>query len=318
MSCWPTYDVIAQPLDSVSAQPGTVVEVESTGLSDAAPATEEQLALRRTNRLVTALLITVALVLVLLLVFRYREMRIHKRIAAHQQELEQLNEVKDRIFAILGHDLRKPAIAFLSVGKNLRYLLDKGDAAALRKFGTDIEHSAIALYTLIENLLRWAQVQRSAVSYRPESVAAHRLIEAARYLVTPRADAKSITITNDIPESLMVHADLVAMQVVLLNLLDNAIKYSNPGDTITCHAEPSEENTVCIFICDTGAGMTPEQLDTLFELYTSKSTAGTNGEQGAGLGLHLVEELVTMQQGTVVVDSTLGEGTEVCVILSVG
>ena len=106
----------------------------------------------------------------------------------------------------------------------------------------------------------------------------------------------------------MVFADPNALLTIVRNLLHNAIKFSHPAGTITIKARAGD-HLVHLTITDTGVGIPPERLQTLFDLSTRQSKEGTAGEKGTGLGLHITKELVNINKGQLSVKSQLGEGT---------
>ncbi len=252
-----------------------------------------------------------ALALLAFLIFRNYQIskKANQLINAQKSELERLNQTKDRLFSIIGHDLRKPAISFRDISKKISFLIDNQDFKTLTKFGKVIEKNAFTLTQLTDNLLNWALTQKQAISYRPEIFPLAEVTEDIFDLFQTIASGKNIDLKSHIPEDLEVYADLNSFNVILRNLIDNAVKYTPAGGTVEVGAKPKNDG-VEIFVKDSGIGISIEKLNKLFVLKDNKSVRGTAGEKGTGLGLHLVKELVQLNKGAIEVNSQLQKGTE--------
>ena len=124
---------------------------------------------------------------------------------------------------------------------------------------------------------------------------------------------KNISIdTTQVDESHCIAADAELVSTILRNLVDNAIKFSQPNSTVHVMTEKLESQ-LKIKVSDSGRGMTPEQQAMIFDLYENKSTKGTSGESGSGLGLSLVNDLVRETNGELTIKSESGKGTEITV-----
>ncbi len=239
------------------------------------------------------------------------------QLAKQNKQLQQLNNVKDRIFAIIGHDLRKPALAFRGITKKVNYLLQKQDFKTLSAFGSTIEAEALALNKLTDNLLNWALMQKNIMPYHPNTLRVADVVEENVHLFKKMAKDKDLSLVSKVPIELQVFADRNALHTIVRNLIDNAIKYTPVGGKVEIEAEDTIEG-VRIQVRDTGVGIPKEKLHDIFLLNQDKSEAGTAGEKGTGLGLHLVQELVKLNKGSLDVASRVGEGTAFKVILPSG
>jgi signal transduction histidine kinase/Flp pilus assembly protein TadD len=240
--------------------------------------------------------------------FFWNARRKNQIIAAQNQQLEQLNQTKDRIFSIIGHDLRKPAIAFRGIAKKVNYLLKKQDYATLERLGNDIESDALALNQLTDNLLNWALTQKNVMPYNPVAFKIADIVADELAIFQKVAADKKVELLSDVPADMSVFADINALRVIVRNLIDNAIKFTPKEGRVEIIAEEGAEG-VKIVVRDTGLGMASEKLNDIFLLREGKSEKGTAGEKGAGLGLHLVNELVQLNRGAIKVASRLGQGT---------
>lgn len=232
----------------------------------------------------------------------------NKAIELKNEQLKQVNATKDRIFAILAHDLRKPVLSFRGIPKKVNYLLQKGDYTTLDALGNDIEYEAQRLYKITDNLLNWALLQKNVMPYQPIPLALKRLSEDTINLFQHLLDEKQIILQNEIPASTEVYADKNSLLFIIRNLLDNAIKYTLVGGKIILKATQTEEG-IQLQISDTGIGIADNRLKDIFLLNTDKSTNGTANEPGIGLGLHLIKGLTQLNKGSIDVVSEIGKGT---------
>ncbi len=241
-------------------------------------------------------------------IFFYIAQRRYKIIRKQNEQLEQLNITKDHIFAIIGHDLRKPALSFRGITKKVNYLIDKGELNTLKRLGQHIEKDAFALNRLTDNLLSWALTEKDVLPHHPRTVDLAEVVEDTLAVLRGMAKDKSIKLRSDIDTELPALVDPNAIRTIVLNILDNAIKYTErEGDIWVTGSNKNE--SASITISDNGVGITAEKLTHLFDLKKGKSEDGTSGEKGTGLGLHLVKELVKINNGSIKVKSELGKGS---------
>lgn len=246
--------------------------------------------------------------------FFFNARRNNKKIAAQKKQLEQLNQTKDHIFAIIGHDLRKPVVAFNGISETINYLIKKEDYSTLQQLGTEIEKDGFALQKLTDNLLNWALMQRDVIPYNPQKINLPEKAEEVALIFEKIARDKNIELVNAVPEGLKVFADPNALLTILINLTDNALKYTPAGGRVEIGAV-NDSKGIRIQITDTGVGMSVEHIRNIFLLQRDKSQKGTRGEKGTGLGLHLVNELVKLNRGVIEAESNEGEGTTFRVLL---
>jgi pentatricopeptide repeat protein len=251
----------------------------------------------------------------LALCFFFNARRQNQLISAQKDELESLNDIKDRIFAIIGHDLRKPAASFRGISKKVKYLIKKQDFDTLDQLGGHLEQNALSLNKLTDNLLNWALMQRDVMPYNPQKVSIGDIAADIQTIFETPAGEKNITINNQVPADMLVYADPTALSTIMTNLVDNAIKYTLEGGQVNLTAFEENGKQVKIRVSDTGIGMEKDKMNDLFLLKKDKSEKGTSGEKGTGLGLHLVKELVELNKGVISAISDLGKGTSIEVML---
>lgn len=233
-----------------------------------------------------------------------------------EEELAALNRSKDQLFAIIGHDLRKPALAFRGISKKINFLLEEKKYKLLNRFGQHIEESAFTLNSLLDNLLNWASSQRGVLPYHPSSIPILEIVEEVIEPFEASLNNKNILIHRNIPKHLFLYIDVHAFMAILRNLLDNAIKFTPPKGTINLSAI-KKDNHIHISIQDNGLGINEDKLSQIFSISKEKIRPGTAGEKGSGIGLSLVKSLVEINHGHIQVSSKLGAGTTFRVIFPI-
>lgn len=231
-----------------------------------------------------------------------------KELEDQAQQLQGLNEQKDKLFSIVSHDLRNP----LATLKGTVSLLDPQILRDedLEKIRTDIGERIEGVTLVILNLLDWSRSQMAGETTNPEAIDLFALAERKIRLFSDPAKSKKITLNNNFPKGLNVYADVNQVRTIFRNVLGNAIKFSKEGGVIQLNAAVNEK-AVTIEIKDHGTGMNEDKIKTLFSLETNISTPGTSGEKGVGLGTLLIKEYAEKNGGNVWVESAIGKGTSV-------
>ncbi|NEU08305.1 HAMP domain-containing histidine kinase [Flavihumibacter sp. R14] len=222
------------------------------------------------------------------------------------KKLVESNAIKDKLFSIIGHDLRSPVsnvVQMMDILGNIDFSSEERSEiiATLKK------HSESSLETL-DNLLQWGKAQLQGIRVKHEDIFPQIIIERNVEAYAMQAEQKSITIKNLVPENLIVHADADHLNFIMRNLISNAVKFTYPSGTIIINAFQHSDALVCISIKDHGIGMSPENKKTIFKTFPV-ITPGTANEKGTGIGLMLCKEFVEANGGSISVDSVLGKGT---------
>jgi signal transduction histidine kinase len=236
-------------------------------------------------------------------------------IAKQKEQLEVSNDVKNRIFSIIAHDLRGPIGSlqgffmiieefYVDIPEDLKQILSQ-----LRTENAQVS-------TILDNLLNWAKTQMAELKPKLQEVNINLLVEENIRLLQRSAEAKNIQIIDEVPESLVAQSDLEMTKIVLRNLIQNAIKFTKQNGKIHIQGHLRDDTTVEITVKDSGVGMSEEKISTLFSLKNNKSTYGTNNEKGTGLGLILCNDLVKICNGQLEVASEINKGTTVTITLN--
>jgi signal transduction histidine kinase len=225
-----------------------------------------------------------------------------------EEELRLINAGKDVFFSVLAHDLKNPIGGLLGLSEALVETLPADTDEAIREMAVDIRNTSSQVGDLLFDLLSWAQMQLGKLEPSQEKVSILKEVEFAAALVGVAARAKKIEIVNEITEPIEIYCDVRMNDTVLRNLLSNAVKFTPPGGKIRVMAEKKEGELV-ITVADSGKGIPADRISGLFRLGENKTTFGTAGEKGTGLGLPLSQEMVGKNGGRIWVESTPGEGS---------
>ena len=223
-----------------------------------------------------------------------------------EHELREINLTKDKLFSIIGHDLRGPIGAF----QGLLKLLKNGEIGQsefmdfVPKLRHDIDHISFTL----NNLLSWGHTQMNGAVTKPSVVSLGSVVKDNIHLLSEIAENKSIKLVSQVPSSTMVWSDGDQIDIVVRNLISNALKFTPVNGMVTVTAEEKRENWQ-VSIRDTGIGMAADTVDQIFKVNTNHTTYGTNNEKGTGLGLSLCKEMVEKNGGTIWVESILRKGS---------
>lgn len=256
--------------------------------------------------IIIAIIIAVALVL---LYMNYKKtIVLNKELQAGKEKLAQANQVKDKIFSVIGHDLRTPThtiIGMLKVLDSENHGMTPEEEA--RVFKMLKEQSEASLETL-NKLLLWGSRQIKGISLERELFDVGETIESNLKLHHENAIEKHVDIVNKVPDGTTVYADISHFDFVVRNLLSNGLKFSkNRGEVEIGVAPTSNNEFVCFYVKDHGVGIKAGNTAHIFGL-NSTSSLGTSNEKGTGLGLVLCRDFVELNGGKIWVESEEGSG----------
>jgi signal transduction histidine kinase/tetratricopeptide (TPR) repeat protein len=221
------------------------------------------------------------------------------------QELAHTNQTKDKLFAIIGHDLKSPVASLLGL---LNLLSSQSiSQEEFVELAEHIEKNLTQVHFTLNNLLEWAKTQLKGIQTQAQTIDLKELATENINLLGETALHKGIILVSNIADTSLAWADKEQINLVFRNLLSNAIKFSQRGDTVNISAQIHTDNYWLITVKDTGVGMSAEITQQLFD--RPHSTYGTNGEKGTGLGLTLCKDFVSRNGGKIWVESELGKGT---------
>jgi signal transduction histidine kinase/tetratricopeptide (TPR) repeat protein len=228
------------------------------------------------------------------------------KLEAQAERLKELNALKDKLFSIIGHDLRSP----LNQLKGVLNILESGflNEQEFKKILPNLSQNVTSASNLLDNLLYWAESQMNGEAKKASVFDLNQVIKNNIELFSRQATQKSIIVTNHIDSKLMIFADKDMLDLVIRNLLNNAIKFCNQNDKID-FSYKKFDTFIEICIQDTGVGIEPKRIKKLFG-EGHKSERGTAGEKGTGLGLTLCKDFVEKNGGKIWVESELNKGSK--------
>lgn len=233
-----------------------------------------------------------------------------KTILLQKNKLDELNATKDQLFSIVSHDLRSSVNALKTSNAKLAATLETKNYDELHQL--IIQNSSIAngAYSLLDNLLHWAMLQTKQLYFHKESVHLYSIVQQIEYNYKPLLLDKEITFENLVSRNTFIFVDLDSLKIVLRNLLDNAIKFSNQNGQIKFYSQDTNDSFCQLIIEDTGIGMTENTIKELLtdsELLSKK----TNSEIiGTGLGLQLCKQMIQKNSGTLTIESEINKRTK--------
>jgi len=221
------------------------------------------------------------------------------------KNLEDINKVKDRLFSIVSHDL-KDSISSIKAFIDLL----KEDSISREEFYNlvpELSENADSASSLLYNLLNWSKSQMQNLEPKAELFNIQEVFQNKMALVEQKVEQKRIVLIDESHRD-FIYADKSMIEIVIQNLITNAVKFTRVGDVITVsNSDHNGKTLICVE--DTGVGISRENVDKLFQNGTF-TTRGTSNEKGTGLGLSICKELVELNNGRIWVESTPNVGTK--------
>ena len=224
-------------------------------------------------------------------------------------ELKELNATKDKFFSIVAHDLKNPFTALIGSTELLVENIHRMDTEKIIKLSQVLNDSAKSGYAILQNLLDWSRSQTGLMKINIEKINLKNLIEENISNHLLNSTNKEINLRSDIKDDIFIFTDRNMINIVLRNLLGNAVKFT-PRFCKVNVSTILDGNAVSILVKDTGIGISNDNINKLFRIDTDYKRPGTANEQGTGLGLKLSKEFVEKLGGKIWVESELGKGCD--------
>ncbi len=224
-----------------------------------------------------------------------------------KEEAEEATRLKDKFVNLVAHDLRSP---FASITGALKLLSDDPELKLnpdQRKLINSVLKSGDRMVSMIDEMLDISRLQTGKIQLKPRFFDGRMVVGAVLGSIIFRADEKGIEVVNEVPEGARLHADITLFSETISNLVSNAVKFCDKGDTVTLFIPPERPTTIAVK--DTGSGIKESILPDLFKSEVKTTTAGSSGELGTGLGLPYSYEIMQAHGGDITVESVKGEGS---------
>ncbi len=277
---------------------------------------ENKKAIHEQNQLFYTIIaiISILLLLTILVILNERtQKKLNQELQIRQNNLEQkkiklleINTAKDKLFSLISKNLKGPIESL----KNILQLFDKGEIDSdeflnyVPKIRRDIDH----LFFNLNNILAWGRTQMKGMYAVPSKYALEDLVFENMSIISEFAETKNIKIINLLPENTLTWSDPDQINIVLRNLIHNAIKFTPQKGIITISAQDFD-GLWQITVTDTGVGMDQKTRAPLFKGGYNTSKDGTNKEKGTGIGLSICKELIAYNRGEIWVESSFGKGS---------
>lgn len=240
-----------------------------------------------------------------------KQERIQRNLA---EKLEVLNQENQKLFSIISHDLRSPLLTIEGYLKEMTN--SEIDHSYRRILEYELLHQTENTSGMLDNLLIWSKQKIDGKGFTPVHFKFMEVMSDSLSVLEKMALRKSITFTFAAPSDLVLYGEPRQIEILLRNLIQNAIKFTEANGQVNLTVENVGSQTV-ITINDTGVGIKKEKLEAIFSEKV-QSTFGTNNEKGIGIGLNLCQEITMLHQGLIAVESTANVGTKFIVTLPNG
>jgi signal transduction histidine kinase len=221
------------------------------------------------------------------------------------------NIAKRDFLANVSHELRTPLNAIIGFSEMIGTGIFGKLSAKNAEYNADVVTAARHLLTVVDQLLDIAAIEAGRARLKPEELDLSPFLRDIAQMLAAKAASRDIAIETIVPETRRVlYADKRVLRQILLNLMDNAVKYSQPNGFVRIGWRETAAGRISLFVADDGVGIAPDELPHIFEPFWRSSDAYIARPDGVGLGLMVTKQLVEQIGGTIDVESTLGRGSE--------
>lgn len=239
------------------------------------------------------------------------ELEMQQQLLEEQRAIaDEANQAKSAFLASMSHELRTPLNAIGGYTQLLEMEVHGPVTPAQKETLERIMRSQRHLLRLINDVLDLSRIEAGRIEYAIETVRLSEVVETVKPLVDPQLASKGLVFAADVPDGLAAHADRQKVQQILINLLTNAIKFTDSGGSVSLEAGMKTADMVCVRVRDTGAGIPENMLDSIFSPFVQVRTSRSVGDsQGTGLGLTISRDFARGMRGDLTVESSPGAGS---------
>lgn len=264
------------------------------------------------NMILLAIIISAIVLLWVLLKFVQLNKKLkvqNSTIELQRNDLEVLNNTKDKFFSIVAHDLKSPLNSLKAFSSLLIDHFDHLNKDEIVTMSLQLRSSVDNTIKMADNLITWARIQMNDYQYNEEVIKVKDIASNICEVYKNIALEKGIDLSYSVGESLTIIGDKNQFEFIIRNLVNNAIKFTHKNGLVSLTAKLLSSGEVQISVSDSGVGISDEAKSKLFSISKKQSTNGTAGEKGTGLGLMLSYEFVKLSGGQIDIESNVGKGT---------
>lgn len=245
----------------------------------------------------------------------------NKRIEAQNNQIQLQNKqlevsinTQNKLFTIIAHDLRSPLASISNIAILLKMAFDDNNWELANEMIEKLGQRNVQVLQLTDNLLNWASSQTGKIQFTRKECSLNGILKESVSMYEEAMNQKGIHLKLDIPDDPTIYTDSLAIQTVFRNLINNAVKFTKKGGTVSI-SHTTEDEQVVVKISDTGIGIPQYIQNIIFEVTDKKQQTGTLGEKSSGLGLVVCKEFIERNGGRIWLSSVEGEGSDFYVSL---
>lgn len=238
----------------------------------------------------------------------------HLDLAGSKEEIIEMNRMRDKIYSVISHDIRSPLSSIIFVINALKSGILDPTSDEFLEIIDELEKTTAETSTLLDNLLAFTRIQNKNIPFNPRELELSLLVNECILMLAGIAEKKNIRISQEIQDDLKVFCDETSTQAVMRNIIFNSVKYTPEGGNINIRCK-GEKEMVSIDIEDSGVGIQPEKVKKIFLENQHYTSMGTNGEKGSGLGIFIIKDYLSRNNGSLEVESIPGKGTIIRITL---